>query len=346
MDSRRLFLIIIVCIMTLSIYGCSSKADITDTAKSRSETGNVNNSTSAEINAEGDNAEAFTTKGLRYVLVVKNLANPYWVSLADGMKAYCEENDITLEIKATAEDASDEEQLTICRTLLGKNYDAIFVTPLGNISICSFIKECNVVDQPIFILDSAADNNTLASLGARPTATFEADHYTAGCVATEYLVEALGGKGKIVILTGNMNSEAAIQINYGIQDTLEEFTNIKVIDMKSAYWTRSMSYKNTEELLSAHPDIDGILAANDEMGLGALDAVMKAGLLGKISIVSINFMKNVQDAIKQGRIYASVDKSPYKQGTTSAEVATEFLSGEPIQDYYQIPVVGYTSEDF
>jgi ribose transport system substrate-binding protein len=299
-----------------------------------------------ENSATEDIGEDFTTKGLRYALVVKNLTNPYWISLVEGMMEYCEENEIILDVKATTEDTAYEEQLAICGTLLGQNYDAIFVTPLGNTAICSFIKECNVLDQPIFILDSAADVNTLAALGARPTATFEADNYTAGCVATEYLVRALGGKGNIIILTGNMDSEAAIQINYGVQDTLEESLHIRVVDSKAANWNRNMGFMRTEELLSAHPDINGILAANDEMGLGALDAVTAAGRLDKTIIVSINFMENVQDAIKEGKIYASIDKGPYKQGMTSAEVATKYLSGEPIRDYYQIPVIGYTAEDF
>lgn len=343
MDSKRSFVIILVFILTLSMYGCAFKTIITGTANPGSR---ADHNTSTENDVVGDNAKAFSTKGLRYVLVVKNLANPYWVSLVEGMQAYCEENEIVLDVKATKDYTAYKEQLDICRTLLKQNYDAIFVTPLDNISICSFIKECNDLDQPIFILDSAADVNTLVSLGAKPTATFEADNYTAGCVATEYLVEALGGKGDIVIITGDMNSEAAIQINYGIQDTLEESIQINVLESKAANWDRDMAYKVTEELLSAHPDMNGILAANDEMGLGALNAVTDAGLLDKISIVSINFMKNVQDAIKQGKIYASIDKDPYKQGITSVEVATQYLSGEPIQDYYQIPVVGYTSEDF
>jgi ABC-type sugar transport system substrate-binding protein len=282
---------------------------------------------------------------LRYALVVKNLTNPYWIDLKNGMETFCSDNEITLDIWSTNSDTAYDEQLMTCQSLLDKNYDAIFVTPLNNVTICSFIKACNDLNQAVFVLDSAADVDTLATLDARPTATFEADHYTAGCVAMEYMVEALGGTGNIVVLNGNMASEAAIQINYGIKDTLEENDGMTVLDWKAANWDKTMGQTVTSALLEAYDHIDGILAANDEMALGALEALEDKAMRGKITIVSINFMDEAQTAIKNGDFYASIDKGSYDQGYTSAKIARDYLLGEEIQDYYQVPVIGYTLED-
>jgi len=342
MKFKRILLIIFVCFLTLVISACSLRTIITGT----SDKGNAEQNYSSSINDDKNKYKKTTTVGLRYALVVKNFYNPYWLYLVEGMKQYCEENGIVLHVSATENEKDYEGQLIICERLLGQNYDAIFVTPLGNVTICPFIKKCNDLDQPIFILDSAADIGTLISLDAKPTSTFEADNYTAGCVAAEYLIDSLDGGGNIVVLLGNMDSEAAIQIRYGMFDTLEGSTQINVIDIIEANWDRKISFEAIKELLSTNQDIDGILASNDEMGLGALEAVTKAGRLYDISIVSINFMEEVQEAIKQGKIYASIDKGSYNQGAMAAEMATKYLLGEQIQDYYQIPVKGYTAEDF
>lgn len=340
MKKSSLLALLLALAMVFSLSACSgNRAE----ESAGFDVGTSANNTSGTDSVDGGE---FKTEGLRFVLIVKDLANPYWTSLVEGMQDYCDANGITLDVHGTENDTAYDEQVTLCETVLTENYDAILVAPLSSTTICSFIKECNDVDQPVFILDSAADAATLESLGAAPTATFEADNYSAGYIATQYMIDAIGEDANIVILNGNMASEAAVQINYGMQDTLEKYPNITVLDTQSANWNRNMGYEVTEMLLTAYPNIDGILAANDHMGLGALMAVEDAGMLDQITIVSINFMADAQAAIKEGKLYASVDKEPYVQGEMSAEVAVRYLSGESIDEHYDIPVVGYTANDF
>ena len=132
-------------------------------------------------------------------------------------------------------------------------------------------------------------------------------------VATE-LFNAMGGSGKIVALQGLLANVPAIQRFDGLKQALSENSGIELLEDQTAEWDRTKAVAVTEAFLAKYPDLTGIWAANDNMGLGALEALRTAGLAGTIPVVGIDGTSEAINACITGEFAATVNNDPMWQG--------------------------------
>ena len=278
----------------------------------------------------------------RFAFAIKNLTNPFFINMAAGVERECEKYGASVNIQATESDKDIEKQNQILQTFLTQNYDAILVTPLSNVAIVPFIKECNDAKVPVIVIDTKADPGELAKLGAKMDAFVTGDNRDAGVKEAEAMVEALGGKGEIVILESTPGSSAGIAVLEGVYSVLDK-SDIKVVASQSADNNRNMGYDVAQSILTANPEIQGILACNDEMALGAINA-LKDMDFENISVVGINNAADAQAAMKAGAMYASVDKRSDIQGATAVRRAVEILEGKevPAEEYLECYLIKAT----
>jgi ribose transport system substrate-binding protein len=114
------------------------------------------------------------------------------------------------------------------------------------------------------------------------------------------------GKGKIIALQGQLANNAAIGRFQGLQKAIAENPGVQLVQWEGADWDRTKGYNATKEMLVAHPDIDGVWSANDEMALGALQALKEAGLAGKVLVTGNDGIPEIFTAIKQGLACSTV----------------------------------------
>jgi ribose transport system substrate-binding protein len=143
----------------------------------------------------------------------------------------------------------------------------------------------------------------------------EFDGVKSGSAITEALIKAMGGKGAIVALGGQISNTAAIERKRGLDQTLKAHPEIQLLDFQVANWKATEAYDLTSSLLTRFGDkITGIWAANDDMGTGALEALRAEGLAGKVPVVGIDGIKAAVDAVKNGEFAATITSDPYWQG--------------------------------
>ena len=152
--------------------------------------------------------------------------------------------------------------------------------------------------------------------------------YEVGRVTGRYLLKTLGGKGGVVILEGvkgSMNSADRVR---GFNDAIKEFPQVKLLASQSANFQRVQGLQVMENLLQTHPQIEGVMAANDAMAAGAIEAL--DGANRKAQVVGINGTKEAIDAIKKGNMLATGDYNGFLQGCVGTMAAIRELRKLPV----------------
>ena len=138
----------------------------------------------------------------------------------------------------------------------------------------------------------------------------------------------MGGKGNVVILEGVKGSLTNTDRVRGFNDALKEFPNVKLLAAQPGNYQRLQALQVMENLMQSHPQIDGVLAANDAMAVGALEAL--DGANRKALVIGINGTKEAVELIKSGKLLASGDYNGFIQGCLGTEIAVRHLRKQPV----------------
>jgi ribose transport system substrate-binding protein len=143
-----------------------------------------------------------------------------------------------------------------------------------------------------------------------------------------YLIKAMNGKGSVVILDGPDSNRTALGRAQGFRAAIKEAPDVKLLAAKSANYARPAGLQVTAEFLRGFPQIDGVLAANDPMAIGAVDALKAAGR--KSLVVGINASREAMDLIKSGAIIGSGDYDSFAMGCVALELAVRSVRKENV----------------
>src|SRR5262249_29841282 len=167
--------------------------------------------------------------------------------------------------------------------------------------------------------DRLAGGNVVAFVGT--------DDYAVALSTARTLLKGLDGKGNVIILEGTPTTPSNAPRIKGFNDALKEFPQAKLVASKSAGYARRQAVDVTKDLIRQFPQIDGVLAANDPMAIGALDALKAAGK--KALVVGINASKEAVDLIKSGDLLASGDYNGFSEGGVATEIAVPAIGQQP-----------------
>lgn len=146
------------------------------------------------------------------------------------------------------------------------------------------------------------------------------DGISAGVYTAKELFKTFGNKGKIIALQGMLANSIAQDRFAGLQQALKETPGVELVAYEAADWDRTKAYEKTKNMLVANPDIKGVWAANDNMALGALEALRERGLAGKVLVSGVDGVDEIFEALKKGEAAATVyNDSKYQSGISLAQ---------------------------
>ena len=146
------------------------------------------------------------------------------------------------------------------------------------------------------------------------------------------------------MLQGKTGSSASRERGQGFDEGLKDSPNIKVVAKQTAEFERVKGLDVTTNLLQAHPNVKAIFAENDEMALGAIEALgSKAGK--DVKVIGFDGAEDALKAIKDGRMYASIAQQPVKMAEQAVIEASKLLKGETATKKMQVEVVAATKEN-
>ena len=266
-------------------------------------------------------------------MFTKNQTNPFFAAERIGAeKAAAMLHVKLLEYVPTKAD-SIAEQMSQIDDVVVKKPGAVVIVPVDYKAIGPGIARLNAAGIPVVnVTDRSAEGRFISFVGAN-------DRDIARDTA-EVLLKAMGGKGSVVILEGVPGSLTSQDRVRGFRDALKDFPGVKLVATQPANYQRLQGMQVMENLLQSHPDVAGVMAANDAMAIGAMDALNDAGQ--KALVIGINATKEAVDAIKAGRMLASGDYNGFLQGCIGTMIAVRHLRHEPIAADVQLPVVVVT----
>ncbi len=135
-------------------------------------------------------------------------------------------------------------------------------------------------------------------------------------------------KGKIIAIQGMLANNAAIGRFQGLQKALKENPGVQLLQWESAEWDTTKAYNATKALLAAHPDVDGVWSANDNMAMGAIQALKEAGLAGKVKVTGTDGNPEAFDAIKAGTMCSTEFQDSRYQAMLGLTMALDAKNGK------------------
>jgi ribose transport system permease protein len=263
--------------------------------------------------------------GLTIAFVPKALNSPFWADMEQAAEREATAQGVELISLAPERETDVERQYQIIENLIQQKVDAILLSPAGSKELVPAIRKANDAGIPVLLLDTRIDQAAADSVGARVLTYIGSDNFEGGAVAGRALASRLGGTGKVAIIEGISGHETADQRRLGFLNGIEAHPGIKVVASQTANWERARAYTVAENLLQAHPDLDAIFAANDEMALGSLEAVAAARRLDQVAIIGFDAIPDAIDNIRSGRLLGSVAQFPSEMGRLGVRHAATLL---------------------
>jgi ribose transport system substrate-binding protein len=248
--------------------------------------------------------------------VIRTLSNEYHAAWYRGGRLFSESVGFGGGHRGLHCEGDSEKQLTLMRALISEGgQNVVFnIDPNQSPDAKPIADLC--AENKVYFLTQWNKPDDLHPWDYSPywVAHMGVDGIPSGYYVASELFKTMGGKGKIVALQGLLANVPAIQRFDGLKKALAENPGIELLEDQTAEWDRTKAVSVTEAFLAKYPDLNGIWAANDNMGLGALEALRTAGLAGKIPVVGIDGTSEAINATIAGEFAATVNNDPMWQG--------------------------------
>jgi len=241
--------------------------------------------------------------------------------MTEGIKSEAEELGADLVLLDANNDA--QKQISQVENLIAQKVDVMLIAAVDADAIVPAVEMCENAGIPLVGINMLINTDT--------------DYYysgpndvQAGELEMQYIVDAIGGKGNVVILEGPIGTSAQLQRMEGNQNVLAKYPDVKVLANQPANWSREEALSLTENWLQAFEgQIDGIVSHNDEMALGAIQALEAKGIKNDIPVSGVDAIKDGCQAIKDGRFEATVFQDAELEGRLGVQICMQILDGNP-----------------
>ena len=241
---------------------------------------------------------------------------------------------------------SAAKQVADVDSMIAQGIDILFLPPREEKPLIPAVMKAKAAGIPTFLVDRSVDPN-VAEAGRDYVAFLGSDFIDQGRRVAEWTLENFEGeKGIIVELEGTTGSSPANDRKKGFDDVMAEHDNMEIVASQSGDFARDLGRQVMETLLQAHPDVNIVYAHNDEMAIGAIQALELAGRTpgDDVLVVSIDGTRDALQAIIDGKMGVTVESSPFF-GPLACEVMERYANGEEIETWVKVEDRIFTADN-
>ena len=244
-------------------------------------------------------------------------------------------------VKGQIEDAKGDvsQQLQQVQNFIGQGVDAIIVNPVDTNAVKPIMDQATKANIPLIFVNrrpAAELTGKMAYVGS--------DSELAGRLQMEALAKAMNGKGNIAILLGDLANESTRERTKGVEAVVAKYPDIKIVQKQTAKFMRNDAVDVVSNWMTAGDDINAIASNNDEMAIGALQALGKNS--DKVLIAGVDGTPDALQMIKNGKMVATVFQDAKGQGEGAVQTAVKMVKGEEVQKVVDIPFQLITKENY
>jgi erythritol transport system substrate-binding protein len=243
-------------------------------------------------------AEQTAEAGGLIAIITPPVENPFFKAEADAAKAKAEE--LGYETSVASHDDDPNKQSELIDAAISRKAKAIILDNAGADASIGPVRKAKEAGIPVFLIDREINATGIA------TAQIVSNNSQGAQLGAQEFVKALDGKGKYVELLGKESDTNAGVRSQGYKDVLSQYPDLKRVAQQSANWDQQEAFTKMETILQRNRDIDGVIAGNDTMALGAVAALKSAGLIDKVKVVGFDGSPDAISAIKKDEMVATV----------------------------------------
>lgn len=254
---------------------------------------------------------------------ISTLNNPFFVSIKNGIEKEAKKNGMKVKVVDARDDSA--KQTNDIEDLVQQQVDYLIVNPTDSSAISSAVESANHEGIPVITLDRSVDKGKVATFIA-------SDNVEGGKMAANFIVDQLGEKAKVAELEGVPGASATRERGKGFHEVADQ--KLEVVSKQSAKFDRAEGLNVAQNMIQAHPDIQAIFAHNDEMALGAIEAIGDKDIL----VVGFDGNEDAMKSIKNKQLNATVAQQPDVMGQKAVTSILQLMDGKKVPASIKIPL--------
>jgi ribose transport system substrate-binding protein len=274
----------------------------------------------------------------RIALIMKSLANEFFVTMAEGAKAHHSKSGGAYElvVNGIRNESDLGQQVALVEQMMAQRVNAIVIAPADSRALVPVLAKAMRQNIVVVNIDNKLDGETLQEAGVR--IPFVGPDNRAGARAVGDAVAKHLQKGdQVAILEGIPTAFNAKQRRLGFEDAMRD-AGVDVVEVQSAQWEQDRANTVAAAMLREHPKLKAILASNDSMALGAAAAVKQAGKTGQVQVAGFDNIAAVRELLRDKRVVATADQHADQLAVYGIEYALQILRGASKPEDKQTPV--------
>ncbi len=262
---------------------------------------------------------------LKVGVSLSTLNNPFFVSIREGVEEAAKDKGVETVITDAQNDSSSQNNQV--EDLITQKVDLIIINPVDSTAISSSVKKANEANIPVICVDRSSDEGEIVSF-------ISSNNIEGGKLAGEFILEKAGKDAKVIQLEGIPGASSTRERGEGFKKATDK--KIDLVASQTANFDRAEGMTVMENLLQAQPDVKAVFCQNDEMALGASEAIKASGK--DIVLVGFDGNEDAINAVKEGTMTATVAQKPKEMGKIALETAVKYLKGEKVEEKVDSPL--------
>jgi ribose transport system substrate-binding protein len=261
----------------------------------------------------------------------------FWQSIHAGARAASQELGVDIVWNGPPNEGDSNGQLKVLDAMINRRVDALAFAPADRNAMVGVVERAVRENIPVIVFDTAVDTDLY-------TAYIATDNYAAGVMAARRMGKILNGKGNVVMVAVQPGIASSMAREQGFEDAIaKEFPGIRILDKRYGMADFAKSLQVTENMLTAHPALDGIFASNESSTVGAARALKPRG--GKVKMVGFDWSPTLGEGLAEGVIDSLVVQDPFRIGYETVKAAVEKINGGTPQKVLSLPPLLVTMEN-
>jgi ribose transport system substrate-binding protein len=247
--------------------------------------------------------------------------NPFYIAMMRGIRARAGE--LGWDVVSVSSNEDKLKQINGVQDLIARGVKGILISPIDATGVNAAYDAAAAAKVPIVSVarGSTSPNQTLH---------VAMDEKQIGRDIAEWTAKQIGGKGKVAMLLGPSGAPTFRNLGEGYAEVMAKYPNIQIAFKTDGPLTRERGLKNSEDALVANPDLAAIYTANDDVALGATQAVLAANRKGKTIVTGMNGVPPALRSLKEGNLAMTVELNPVLWGRLGVDVLAEYLKGAKV----------------
>lgn len=247
--------------------------------------------------------------------------NPFYIAMLRGIRARAQE--LGWDVATVSSNEDKLKQINGVQDLVAKGVKGILISPIDAVGVNAAYDAAAQAKIPIVSV-------ARGSSSPNQTVHVAMDEVQVGRDIAEWTAKRLNGEGKVAMLLGPSGAPTFRNLGQGYTEVMAKYPNIKVVLKSDGPLTRERGIKNAEDALVANPDLRAIYTANDDVALGAMQAVLAANRAGQTIVTGMNGVPPALRAVRDGNIAMTVELNPVVWGRLGVDVLATYLRGEKV----------------